>query len=90
MTTFNTETVKAALDQVENGQDVAEEEVDEEVSSDDDDTSKQLHQSPKSKQTQPKVPTSAKTAPLPKTVGMTPFHTALSTHTLINYGRIVL
>jgi hypothetical protein len=68
MTTFNTETVKAALDQVENGQDVIEDEVEEEVSSEDDDTSKQLHHSPKSKQTQAKgAITSTKTAP-PKTV----------------------
>jgi hypothetical protein len=70
MTTFNTETVKAALEQVQNGQDVVGEVEEESTSSDDDDTSKQLHHSPKTKQHQTKGPTSAKTAPLPKTVGM--------------------
>ena len=83
MTTFNTETVKAALEQVQNGQDVSdeveEEEEDEEASSVD---AKQLHHSPKTKQQQQPQPnnskggsgglTSAKTAPLPKTVGMNP------------------
>eukprot|EP00026_Physarum_polycephalum_P007908 Phypoly_transcript_07979.p1 GENE.Phypoly_transcript_07979~~Phypoly_transcript_07979.p1 ORF type:complete len:385 (+),score=74.01 Phypoly_transcript_07979:177-1331(+) len=67
MTTFNTETVKAALEQVQHEQ--AEDEVEEgSTSSDDDDTSKQLHHSPKTKQ-QTKGPTAvAKSAPLPKTV----------------------
>jgi len=67
MTTFNTETVKAALEQVENGQDVADEVEEESTGSDDDDTSKQLHHSPKTKP-QTKGPLPAKTAPLPKTV----------------------
>lgn len=71
MTTFNTETVKAALEQVQHGQHDVEDEVEESVSSDEDDTSKQLHHSPKTKTTPTKgAPTSVKTAPLPKTVGM--------------------
>lgn len=66
MTTFNTETVKAALEQVENGQDVADEVEESTSSDDDDDTSKQLNHSPK--KTPTKAPTAAKTAPLPKSV----------------------
>lgn len=70
MTTFNTESVKAALEQVQKGQDVIDEVEDEEESesSDDDDTSKQLNQSPKTKHPTKAVPPPAKTAPLPKAV----------------------
>lgn len=69
MTTFNTESVKAALDQVQNGEDVVDEvEEDESENSDDDDTSKQLNQSPKGRPTSKTVPV-AKTAPVPKSVG---------------------
>lgn len=68
MTTFNTDSVKAALDQVENGQDVVDEvDEDESQNSDDDDTSKQLNHSPKGKLASKSVP-AAKTAPVPKAV----------------------
>jgi len=66
MTTFNTDSVKAALDHVEHGQDVVDSVEDESESSDDGDTSKQLNNSPKKSHKVP--PASAKTAPLPKTV----------------------
>lgn len=71
MTTFNTDSVKAALDQVQMGQDVVDEVEDEEESesSDDDDTSRQLNNSPKLKPQPKPAHVPAKTAPVPKSVG---------------------
>lgn len=66
MAAFNTDTVKAALEHV---QDEVEEEVEvESPDSSDEETSTQLNHSPKTKGNQ--IKPTAKTAPLPKTVGM--------------------
>jgi len=73
MTTFNTDSVKAALEQVQNGQDDQVEDRDEEEEEEDedeldDDTSKQLNHSPKMKPLAKSAPPAAKTAPVPKSV----------------------